>query len=234
MQRFPRFFRPFQKAKAMKKLLLLSAAFALWLPSADAQWINGITYLPPNPTANDSVVFYVSLSFPSGSCDEHTQFHTINGQNVDAYALHCLGMLTVICPYTDTFAVGKLPAGSYWFRFHVDIGGLPSPCTPGINPGPADSIPFLVSPVTALPLHAFPGAPSARYDPVRALLLFESTAADFIAFELFSADGRRVLHSAAHPPERPVLLDQWPDGLYVLRYRAGPGPFQSLKLALRR
>jgi hypothetical protein len=217
----------------MKKQLLLSAAFAWWLPSADAQWINGITYAPPNPTANDSIVFYVSLSFPSGSCDEHTQFHTVNGPIVDAYALHCLGMLTVICPYTDTFAIGQLPAGAYWFRFHVDIGGLPFPCTPGINPGPTDSVPFVVSPVTALPQPAGHGAPVAWLAAAGEQILFASPHGERIRFELFSSDGRRVMQSAGHPPGQPVFLRGQAAGLYVLRYRAGDGPVQTLTFAVR-
>lgn len=103
-----------------------------------------------SPTTNDTVTFYVALSFPSGTCDQHYQGLNINVNKIEAFALHCLGMLTYICNHTDTFKVNPLPAGSYSFHFQLDAGMLPSPCTPGIIPGPSDSITFVVSPLTGI------------------------------------------------------------------------------------
>lgn len=134
----------------MKKItysLLLVISFSAQLP---AQWINNIQYYPSNPTSADTVSVYVSLSFPSGTCDQHTQGYFINGNKIEAFALHCLGMLTYICNHTDTFKLNPLPAGAYTFRFQLDAGMLPFPCTPGIIPGPADSVSFFVTPVTGI------------------------------------------------------------------------------------
>lgn len=117
---------------------------------SNAQWINNIQYQPSNPTANDTITFYVALSFPSGTCDQHTQGFNINGNKIEAFALHCLGMLTYICNHTDTFKVNPLSAGAYSFHFQLDAGMLPFPCTPGIFPGPSDSVSFVVNPVTGI------------------------------------------------------------------------------------
>jgi type IX secretion system substrate protein len=123
-------------------LILVSVA------SSRSQWINSITHVPANPASADTIYFYADLSFPSGTCNEHTQLSGVAAPYVYAGALHCLGMLTFICNYTDTFKIDPLPAGNYTFVFHLDAGGLPSPCTPGIVTGPTDSVQFTVSPVT--------------------------------------------------------------------------------------
>ncbi|MFI5219735.1 MAG: T9SS type A sorting domain-containing protein [Bacteroidia bacterium] len=136
----------------MKKNLT-SALFVLFASTvfhANSQWINSISYSLVNPTAADTIYFYADLSFSSGNCDQHTQTLFVQNNSVYAGALHCLGMLTFICNYTDTFKVNPLPAGNYSFIFHVDAGALPSPCTPGIAPGPTDSISFTVNAATAI------------------------------------------------------------------------------------
>ncbi len=134
----------------MKKIIYTLSIFLCLNATLSAQWINSIQYQPSNPTASDTVTFYVALSFPSGTCDQHTQGININGNKIEAFALHCLGMLTYICNHTDTFKVNPLPAGLYSFHFQLDAGMLPSPCTPGIISGPSDSITFVVSPVTGI------------------------------------------------------------------------------------
>ncbi len=128
----------------MKKQILFFYFLLLFITSK-AQFINGFTIIPANPTSNDSVKILVQMSFPSGDCSDHQQFYSANGNNLVGSAIHCLGPLTVICNYTDTFSVGQLAAGSYKFMFNVNSGGGPSPCTPGIVPGPTDSVSFVVS-----------------------------------------------------------------------------------------
>lgn len=98
----------------------------------------------------DTLTFSVDLAFPSGTCDQHFKGYNLNGNKIEAYAIHCLGMLTYICYHTDTFKINPLPAGSYSFHFQLDAGMLPSPCSPGIIPAQFDSITFVVSPVNGL------------------------------------------------------------------------------------
>ncbi len=127
----------------MKKVIF-SILLTGYTGMSSAQWINSIQYQPSNPATNDTITFYVDLSFPSGTCDQHSQGFYINGNKIEAFALHCLGMLTYICHHTDTFKINPLPAGAYSFHFQLDAGMLPFPCTPGIFPGPSDSIALVV------------------------------------------------------------------------------------------
>ena len=75
---------------------------------------------------------------------------TVNGLTVSASALHCIGMLTVICNYTDTFSIGPQAAGNYNFDMTLSSGAGMSPCSPGIVPDDTKSYSFSVSPVTDL------------------------------------------------------------------------------------
>jgi hypothetical protein len=78
-------------------------------------WINSITVTTPCSTTNDTLRVYVDCMFPSGSCDPYLSNVYIYNNHINANALHCLGMLTVICNYTDTFTIPPLPAGNYVF-----------------------------------------------------------------------------------------------------------------------
>jgi hypothetical protein len=102
--------------------------------------------LPASPTTNDAVKVVAELMFTSGSCELSEQGHTTTLSRTDAYAHHCVGMLTVICPATDTFNLGTLPAGDHTFVLTLTSGGAPSPCTPGIVTDDTDSITFTVDP----------------------------------------------------------------------------------------
>lgn len=107
--------------------------------------IISITVDPPTPTTADSVTVYVDLQFSSGGCSPDSQSHNTSGNNTSATSHHCLGMLTVICPYTDTFELGYLQAGVHQFDFILTSGGGPSPCTPGIVPDDQDVLSFTVT-----------------------------------------------------------------------------------------
>jgi len=76
---------------------------------------------------------------------------------ITATSLHCLGMLAYICNDSDIFVIPPQPAGPYTFIFQVDAGQAPVPCTPGIVPGPVDSVTFHVTDASGIPTPA-PGA----------------------------------------------------------------------------
>src|SRR5688572_14679142 len=128
----------------MKKYLLF--VFLLAGLQLHAQSIISIYSVPANPTTADDIYILVDVQFNSGGCNVWQQSHSFSSAfNIDAYAMHCLGPLAVICNYTDTFHLGLLAAGNYTFSFHLDNGFGGPPCTPGIVPGPTDSYNFTVS-----------------------------------------------------------------------------------------
>ncbi|MCH2021532.1 MAG: T9SS type A sorting domain-containing protein [Saprospiraceae bacterium] len=112
--------------------------------------INGFSYSPLIPTISDSITFYVDVSLPSGSCSPYIQNINVTGFNISASALHCVGMLTYICNYVDTFKVGPLPIGNYTFEMTLSSGFAPTPCSPGIVPDDTKNFTFSVVALTDL------------------------------------------------------------------------------------
>ena len=112
-----------------------------------SQTIGSLNISPQNPTDQDHILLLAKSTFQSSDCDSSISSLSINGNDIYVYSIHCLGMLSAICYDKDTFDVGILPPGNYKFIFSLDQGFLPS-CTPGIAPGPSDTLKFTVSPVT--------------------------------------------------------------------------------------
>jgi hypothetical protein len=199
----------------MKKLFFLCVLSAPWI--AAAQWINSITVQPPSPTTNDSVFVYADCSFTAGSCPPWTMNHFINGNSISANALHCVGMLTVICPYTDTFALGLLPAGTYTFTFQLDEGHGGPPCTPGIVPGPSSTISFNVSFPTAAPSqHSADSHFSVFPNPVTDFVSVKSKAEEEIPVRIFDVSGSKVREQNLIRGEAEIYLGDLARGIYFL------------------
>ncbi len=201
----------------MKKLISALLISLLLGGGAYGQWINNITFTPANPTPQDTIVFLADLSFPSGSCDQHSKLVNIFGNTVDAYAIHCLGALTFICGYTDTFKVNPLPTGNYTFRLHVDNGGLPSPCTPGIVPGPTDSISFIVTPVTGIEVR-FPESGIMVYPtPATNVLYVRNDHRRPVELGIYSITGARVKNRHITEEKAEIDVHLLPRGYYYIR-----------------
>lgn len=120
---------------------LLTSAIAL----GQGGTITSITIDPPNPTVNDDLTVYVDVQFNYGDCPIDDIGFGLNGNTITAYAHHCIGLLTVICPTTDTFELGQMAAGAYTFDFTLTSGaGIPN-CSPGIVPDGNQQLQFTVS-----------------------------------------------------------------------------------------
>ena len=189
----------------MKKILLLLLIIncQLSINNCSAQsTILSFSTLPASPTTNDVVKVVASLSFTSGGCELSEQGHTTNASRTDAYALHCLGMLTVICPNTDTFLLGTLPAGDHTFVLSLSSGGGSPPCSPGIVIDDTDSITFTVDPGVGI------NVPDAR---AVEFMLYPNPASTFVTlsvpdsyrdkgltqnsqFQIFNTQGQLVTH----------------------------------------
>jgi hypothetical protein len=138
------------KILGMKKLFLI-CFLGLFL-SADClgQWIQNLWTNPSILTTNTLIELIAEVDFPSGDCNDKTLIWTQNGNVISCHAMHCIGVATFICNDKDTFHIGTLPAGTYTFLFQADMGNGPSPCTPGIVPGPVDSLTFVVNQASSI------------------------------------------------------------------------------------
>jgi len=122
-------------------LLLLISASQLLAQGT----ITGISVIPSNPTTADDIELHVAVQFNSGDCQVDDKGHNTNAFAITAYSHHCLGLLTVICPTTDTFQLGQLPAGDYTVDFTLSSGFGGPNCSPGIVPDDTEQFQFTVS-----------------------------------------------------------------------------------------
>ena len=209
--------------KPFQTILLLAAM--LFTLSAPAQSIQSLTVIPSNPTTADTIMLLASCTFPSGSCDQHTQFSSMNGNLIDSYALHCLGPLSVICNYTDTFIVNPLPAGNYIFRFQVDVGIGPVPCTPGFVPGPNDTIAFTVSPFVGVNEYISQDEISIFPNPVTNEFNVKGVAIEQypLTLSIFSQEGKLVKQVSVEDEKTTISLNQLPNAMYQVRITKNNG-----------
>ena len=211
----------------MKYKFLLLAFLVVWghAERLQAQWIQSLTVLPTNPTANDTITVLAECSFPSGNCDYHNQYMSVNGNTISGGSLHCLGALTIICYDTDTFKIDPLPAGNYTFHFQIDAGFGPGPCTPGIVPGPSDTVNFTVSPTVGI-AEIIPNDALTIYpNPVQDQFLIMGLAGnDFpVAASLFSSEGKLIKNITLKTDDESVSVKDIPPGLYQLQGQTSGG-----------
>ena len=131
----------------MKYILSLIFLSFLCIGLKAQHQILNIRIEPKNPTSDDKISVIVDLQFTSGSCIRDVVSHQVNGNTIISNSHYCVGPLTVICPASDTFALGNLLPGNYTFHSNLTSGGLPTPCTPGIVPNDMDSTMFTVTQV---------------------------------------------------------------------------------------
>jgi hypothetical protein len=133
----------------MKNICALFLFAGLIMNQSYANNIQSFSVIPLNPTTGDSVKVIIECVFTSGGCDGSANLIGIAGNQIYADALHCLGMLTVICTDYDTIVLPPMAAGNYTFNFSLSSGqGIP--CTPGIVTDDVDSVSFTVTDATGI------------------------------------------------------------------------------------
>lgn len=179
--------------------------------------------LPASPTTNDAVQVVAELMFTSGSCELSEQGHATTLSHTDAYAHHCVGMLTVICPTTDTFDLGILPEGNHTFVLTLTTGAAPAPCTPGIVTDDVDSITFTVDP--SLGIHTPDAVDFSVYpNPANTQLTVESIVrSPCTVVSIYNAQGQFVASSVVEKPQTILDISALGIGLYYLQLQSAEG-----------
>ncbi len=203
----------------IKSILLTLFLFILVNSNLHAQWIQSLTVIPVNPTPTDTITVLASCIFPSANCNLHSQYMSVNGNNINAGALHCLGAATVICNYTDTFKIDPLPSGNYTFNFQVDAGYGSLPCSPGIIPGPSDTVGFVVSPAVGMQEAIYQDAITIFPNPVSDL--FQLSGIELNEFpvsaDIFSPEGKLVKSIIVKRQDDKISTRELPAGIYQVQ-----------------
>ena len=211
----------------MKKHFLTLLFIGLIMPGtyhfSAAQTIVGISMVPANPTISDSITFFADCMFSSGNCAPYQIGGNFFGNDYQAYALHCLGALSFICNYTDTFKLAPLPAGNHRFIFHLDEGHGPS-CTPGIVTGPTDTLSFLVTAATGINETILPASFSLTPNPSNGnmvLVLDNYVLQQSPVIEVLNVSGQLIKNILVSNNET-VLHLELPSGVYWCRLKNNP------------
>jgi hypothetical protein len=215
------------KFNLMKNLLTISTFVFLTLLSSTSfgQYILSLNVSPSNPTTNDTVTILASCAFPSAGCDDHSQYYFVNGTTINAGALHCLGLATVICYYTDTFTIPPLPAGNYSFIFQVDAGLGPSPCTPGIVAGPTDSVNFIVSNASGVAENETSNFISIHPNPAHELLWITNGYSNklYAVAEIYDVQGKFIKSFEMKSNSDAITVQELPNGFYIIKITTTDG-----------
>lgn len=201
----------------MKKLLVFGVMGLFISVKCQGQWIQQIWTNPSVLTTNTPVQIIAEVDFPSGGCDDKTLNLMQVGSSISANAIHCLGSALFICNDKDTFNVGLLPAGTYTFFYQVDIGGAPAPCTPGITPGPSDSMTFVVNLASGMeddPQFAFDLFPNPASNTLYIQLKEDKNG----SYKILNNLGAIVFESIVDGSTIEVDVSDFANGLYTFIY----------------
>lgn len=206
----------------MMKRILVVLALCMYSQSLFSQGtILGFTVSPASPSTSDFVRVFTHLQFSSMGCDVDNQGHTTAAGTTDAYAHHCLGMLSAICDHTDTFNLGYLPAGPHLFRLTLSSGFGGPPCSPGIVPDDNDTISFNVLPTVGI--DEINGTSSLQIFPnpfsTETLIRLNSPLASGELF-LYDIIGKEVRKLAFSGTELLLSKEDLKKGIYFIRITA--------------
>jgi hypothetical protein len=205
---------------------------AFWTTAVQAQFIQQLRLSPAQPVDNQPVKVIADLFFPNSDCPLDTLgIVQISPDRFEANALHCVGLLTVICNTSDTFDLGVLPAGNYRFVLREEYGWLPSPCTVGSQPPAIDSIDFQVTVNSGINESVFnrvvlsPNpAPEGR---------FRIDLPEYIpgiVCRILDPAGRHLLSIPIQSTAQPIDLSVYADGVYLVELRRNGEPVHLIRV----
>lgn len=213
-------------------LFCLVTGLLLNVKSASGQFIQQLRIEPAQPVSTSSVSLIADVAFPSGDCFEKSVFFSQTGPNrYEVSSIHCLGLLTVVCYDSDTIDFGLLPPGNYRVIYHVDAGFGPLPCTPGIVPGPTDSIDFTVNTASGIeemnndPFVIYPNPSGSSGD----FSIQNNSSIQPEQLSIFGMDGRLLFQSRLKENQNQWKLSFLPDGIYQVIVKSHSGSIHRLK-----
>jgi hypothetical protein len=215
--------------KAIFFFCLLCFSFA-----AKAQQSDSIVMVPANPSAIDTIKFYIYLSFPQGSCVDVGQAF-VSGNDIYANSFHCMGNIMSICYDVDTIVIPPLIAGNYTFYYSLDAGyGPPGNCSAGFQPYDWDTIAFSVTTVLGIESNPLPPVYSVFPNPASTFVNLSNPANKAVVVEIFNSTGKLVLSKKEGSTNSSLDISDLAPGIYFYRITDADGFSSSGKLNVSR
>lgn len=215
--------------KAILFFFLLCFSFA-----AKAQQSDSIVMSPANPSAIDTIKFYIYLSFPQGGCADVAQ-SSVNGNDIYGNSFHCMGNAMVICYDVDTIVVPPLLPGNYTFYYSLDAGfGPPGNCSPGFLPYDHDTIAFSVTTVLGIESANLTPEYFLFPNPASGDVHLGNPGSKSVVVEMFNSTGKLVLSKNAATTISSLDISELVPGIYFYRITDSDGFNTSGKLNVSR
>lgn len=217
----------------MKKNLLFF--FLLFFSfAAKAQQSDSIVMTPTNPSANDTIKFYIYLSFPQGNCADVAQSYVM-GNTIYGNSFHCMGMAMFICYDVDTIVIPPLTAGNYTLYYSLDAGfGPPGNCSPGFVPYDYDTIPFTVTTVLGMESHPKQPEYSLFPNPASTFVNLSNLGNAAVLVEMFNSTGKLISSEKSANATTSLDISDLAPGIYFYRITDAEGFSSSGKLNVSR
>jgi hypothetical protein len=217
----------------MKKSILFFSLLCFSF-AAKAQQSDSIVMTPANPSAIDTIRFYIYLSFPQGNCADVAQFY-VNGNTISGNSFHCMGNIMAICYDVDTIVVPPLVAGNYTFYYSLDAGyGPPQNCSPGFLPYDYDTIAFSVTTVLGIESNQQLPEYSLFPNPASDYVNFSNLGNKAVMLEMFNSTGKSILSEKTASTISSLDISELAPGIYFYRIMDADGFSSSGKLNVSR
>ncbi len=195
--------------------------------------VTSISITPTNPTTTDTIKAYVTCTFSSGGCNAIFDTMTQSGNTIAAAALHCPGMLAVICSYTDTFIIAPQPAGPYTFKFSLYSRNPVSsmPCGTYLYVVDSSSRSFTVQGSSTSVSTVFPGNGKLWYNQKQLHLKVDAATANSYKLRVTNTAGQVLIDKQVSAAQSNYPLDV-PGGIYIVSL-SSPGNTYTRKILVQ-
>lgn len=113
----------------MKNIFLSIVVFSISFCSLFGQTVTSLTVIPSSPTASDSLMAVVVLSFPGGPCSYVSAYPIqVNNNTITVSPIYCYESNTGGCSLTDTIPLGQYIPGNYTVSFELISTNTAGPC----------------------------------------------------------------------------------------------------------
>ncbi|CAN5824941.1 hypothetical protein BH11BAC7_BH11BAC7_04090 [soil metagenome] len=220
----------FKLKQLILKKALLFFTLLLFSFAANAQQSDSIVMSPANPSAIDTVKFYIYLSFPQGGCADVAN-SSVSGNDIYGNSFHCMGNTMSICYDVDTIVVSPLLPGNYTFYYSLDAGfGPPGNCSAAFLPYDYDTIAFSVTTVLGIESNIRPVEYSLFPNPASDHVNFSNPENKAVNIEMFNNMGKLILSKNTGSTISSLDISELTPGIYFYRITDAEGFSSAGKL----